>query len=211
MTKEILLPRKKLTSNLNVQNRSRIIFSGSSNVGKSSIIRLITGINVRVGKTPGSTVSISEYPWGNSLIVDLPGFGYMRRKSREFQEINKDTIISYLERNKDTVCLAIIILSLPIFPEIFDRWERRNMVTIPIEFATLYEELGIPYIVVANKIDKMKLEARNSAYQLLKSAYLSALDPTEDPPNILLSSVKTGEGINKIKQEILNQITNCRK
>ena len=57
----------------------------------------------------------------------------------------------------------------------------------------------------------MNQEARNSAYQLLKSAYLSAIGPIEDPPNILLSSAKTGEGINNIKQAILNQITKCRK
>ncbi len=59
---------------------------GRSNVGKSSVIRQLTGKRVLVGRRPGVTRKISRYHCGKIDIVDMPGFGFMAGVSREAQE-----------------------------------------------------------------------------------------------------------------------------
>jgi len=73
-----------------------LLLIGRSNVGKSSVIRQLTGKRVRIGKRPGVTRKPSRYRCGELDVVDMPGFGFMAGVSRERYEEIKTGIVRYL-------------------------------------------------------------------------------------------------------------------
>ncbi|MCK4821159.1 GTP-binding protein EngB [bacterium] len=198
--------KKRPFQDQKTKNLPRIIFCGQSNVGKSSLIRELTGLRVRVGKIPGSTFKIQEFPLSSFVVVDLPGFGFMKRKSKVEREQNKEDIIHYLETRKNSIALAFIILAGTTFVEMLARWEERNMVTIPVEFGQLFIELDIPFVVIANKIDRLTIPSRQNMLNVVKEAFIEGLPQNTPSPKILRSSAKTGEGVREIRREIINQI-----
>ena len=66
--------------------KNKVPFVGRSNVGKSSTIKALTGMNLRVGKRPGVTRQCKEVPYGRSTLLDMPGFGFMAGLSTSRQE-----------------------------------------------------------------------------------------------------------------------------
>jgi GTP-binding protein len=142
----------------------KLLMLGNSNVGKSSICRfllkdksLIVG---GVGKHAGTTVKLKVYkdPQLPYEIVDLPGLGAMTRTGRE--EINKihNMIVHYVEKDKNHIFLALIIFNCVRIQDELQKWYYDQQETIPLsyEFVTWLNELGIPNIVIINKIDKVK-------------------------------------------------------
>lgn len=71
----------------------KVLFVGRSNVGKSSIIRLLTRRKVRVGRRPGITRKFDEIPFSDLTIVDMPGFGFMLGLNKKIQERIKKSIV----------------------------------------------------------------------------------------------------------------------
>lgn len=133
-----------------------IIFSGRSNVGKSSIIKQLTGKNVKVGKRPGVTLKPTHIRHSDLLLTDLPGFGFMSGVKDRKQDIVKDQIVRYIEKNTDRVNVAVLVIDGASFLEIVQRWEERNEIPIDIEMFELFRELGFDIILAINKVDKIK-------------------------------------------------------
>lgn len=133
-----------------------IIFVGRSNVGKSTIIRALTGKKLRVGKRPGITRKPLKIPYQNVQITDMPGFGFMSGISEESQEAIKDNIIHYIENNASNIVLAVMVVNAGSFAEIVDRWAGRNEIPVEVELYDFLQELNIGVIVAANKIDKVE-------------------------------------------------------
>jgi GTP-binding protein EngB required for normal cell division len=133
-----------------------IIFSGRSNVGKSSIIKQLTGKNVKVGKRPGVTLKPTHIRYSDLLLTDLPGFGFMSGVKDRKQDIVKDQIVRYIEKNTDRVNVAVLVMDGASFLEIVQRWEERNEIPIDIEMFELFRELGFDIILAINKVDKIK-------------------------------------------------------
>ncbi|WP_321428776.1 GTP-binding protein EngB [uncultured Methanolobus sp.] len=133
-----------------------IIFSGRSNVGKSSIIKQLTGKNVKVGKRPGVTLKPTHIRYSDLLLTDLPGFGFMSGVKDRKQDIVKDQIVRYIEKNTDRVNVAVLVIDGASFLEIVQRWEERNEIPIDIEMFELFRELGFDIILAINKVDKIK-------------------------------------------------------
>lgn len=133
-----------------------IIFVGRSNVGKSTLIRALTGAKLKVGKRPGVTRKPHGIPYQNFQITDMPGFGFMSKVSEESQEAIKNNIVHYIEDNADNILLAVLVVNAGSFAEIVDRWAKRNEIPIEIELFEFLHELNIDVIVAANKIDKIK-------------------------------------------------------
>ena len=97
--------------------KNYLVFTGRPNAGKSSLIKALSGLNIKTGKRPGTTRKVSKYRLREGLIlVDLPGLGKMMGVSKKFEEkVNmkfmfyentltlkredKDEVI-YLERNE---------------------------------------------------------------------------------------------------------------
>jgi len=135
-----------------------IIFVGRSNVGKSSLIRALTGENVRVGKRPGVTRKFVHIRYKNVIITDMPGFGCMSGVPKRVQEAIKDEIVEYIEQKAEKIILAILVVNATSFSEIFDKWLKRNEIPIELELYEFLNELNIKVIVAVNKIDKIKAE-----------------------------------------------------
>ncbi len=177
-----------------------IIVAGRSNVGKSTIIRQLTGRDVDVGKRPGVTQDFESVELGKNLeILDLPGFGYIAGLSEEKQDEIKTKIVHYLEKNKDRILLAIQVIDTTSFLEIADRWENRGQIPVDIELFSFLEELELSPIVAANKVDKIKKSKLDEKLdEICKKLGL-------DPPwrqwldIIVPVSGKTGRGISDLK------------
>ena len=124
----------------------QIAFSGKSNVGKSSVInRVLNRKNfARVGETPGKTVHINFFCIDDrAYFVDLPGYGYAKVPLAEKERWGKlmEQYFSVPER----LALGILIVDARHKPT-------ENDVTM----AHYFQDSGRPYVVVANKLDKLK-------------------------------------------------------
>lgn len=133
-----------------------IIFVGRSNVGKSTLIRKLTGKRLRIGKRPGVTRKPLSIPYQNYKITDMPGFGFMSGVSEESQEAIKNSIVHYIEENASNIALAVIVVNAASFSEIVDRWAGRGEIPLEVELYEFLNELNIDVIVAANKIDKVR-------------------------------------------------------
>ena len=175
--------------------RDTIAFVGRSNVGKSSTIRALTGVKVRVGKKPGTTIRPNLVPYGRYTILDMPGFGFMRR---EGQEAVKDYIVRRLEEGRD-IAFAVEVVDAKAFVEIARRWEARGQIPVEVEFYHFLNELDLNPIVVANKIDKIPGGARDEVLDAI-CTYLGLAPPWRGWRAVIVPfSARTREGLGELK------------
>lgn len=186
--------------------KDEIIFVGRSNVGKSSLIRLLTGVKIRIGKRPGTTVFLFRLEFDRLDIVDKPGFGFMEKKTKHIQEKIKDSIIWYIEKNKEKVLFAIEVLDAKLFLEIMQRWEERGEIPIDIEFFNFLSELELDPIVAVNKIDKISVNKRSFILDQVceKLGFSSPWKQWKDV--VVPISAKTGEGFQYLWRNIFNRL-----
>jgi small GTP-binding protein len=182
--------------------KMEIVLVGRSNVGKSSVIRGLTGMRIRTGRRPGVTRKISRYERGELVFVDMPGFGFMAGVSREVQERTKSEIVHYLEENRSKIALALHVIDVRSFCEIVERWEGRGQLPIDVEMFHFIRELKIPLILVANKIDLIYPEERDGVLDEICDK-LGLLPPWRQwLDTVAPVSAKTGEGMAELKRLI---------
>ena len=133
-------------------------FIGRSNVGKSSLINMITN-HKNLAKTsgrPGKTQLINHFKINaNWFLVDLPGYGYAR-VSKKTKEVFQEFITDYFETREQLVC-AFVLIDI-----------RLEAQKIDLEFITYLGETEVPFCIVftkADKISKGKIAASVAAYQ----------------------------------------------
>lgn len=177
-----------------------VVFAGRSNVGKSSIIRALTGKRVRVGKRPGSTKWEYMIDLGPVTLVDIPGFGYMAGTSKTDIEEMKRTLIQKLENWSSRLALAVLIIDISLFRTLVDRWERRNEIPIDVEFYTFLSEIADSVIIAANKIDKLKKRQQTVELEYLSMKLTEAIP--EKAPRIVRMSASKKHGIIELKSTI---------
>lgn len=122
-----------------------IAFAGKSNVGKSSVInRLLLRKNMaRVGEKPGKTIHVNYFTIDKACyFVDLPGYGYAKVSQAEKERWGK-LMESYFAENR--IDLGILIVDARHAPTNND-----------ITMASWFIQSGCPFVVVANKHDKLK-------------------------------------------------------
>lgn len=119
--------------NLPLKMKKEIAFVGKSNVGKSSLINTLLNYNLnRVSKKPGCTKWIGYIELTNSMLIDLPGYGYAN-VSKQRQEFWQDMIMSYINIKRiDTVLLLID--------------SRRGITQTDKEVASLFLNCKVKYI-----------------------------------------------------------------
>lgn len=132
-----------------------IVFVGRSNVGKSTLIRNLTGRAVPVGRRPGVTLKPLHLQFGDLLVTDMPGFGFMSGVTERKQDIIKTRFVRYMEQHADRIIFAVLVVDGGSFAEVVDRWEGRGEVPIEIEMYQFLNDLGIEVIVAVNKTDKI--------------------------------------------------------
>lgn len=124
----------------------QVAFSGRSNVGKSSVInRLLNRKNfARVGAAPGKTTQINYFKIDNAFyLVDLPGYGYAKVSKAERDRWGK-LMESYFA-DPELMTLGVMIID-----------SRHKPTADDCTMARWYREAGCPFVVVANKLDKLK-------------------------------------------------------
>jgi GTP-binding protein len=169
-------------------------FIGRSNVGKSSLINMIThhkGLALTSQK-PGKTQLINHFIINNEwYLVDLPGYGYAQRGKAGRENI-KRIIENYILGREQLTSLFVLIDS------------RHQPQKIDLEFMEWLGENGVPFSIIFTKIDKISKGKLNENMETYKNTMYETWD--ELPP-ILTSSAETREG----KEEILDYIHNINK
>lgn len=130
--------------------KQKVTFLGRSNVGKSSLINSLIGHKLaRSSSKPGKTVKLDFFLIENAVFfVDLPGYGYAKR-SKEAQEHYRKLIAWYLFRSGVNHKLAVLIVDAKVGFTDYDR-----------ESVGLLTDNGIPFVIAANKIDKLDRKER---------------------------------------------------
>lgn len=179
-----------------------IVLIGRSNVGKSSVIRQLTGKKIRVGKRPGVTRGITRYGVRDIEIIDMPGFGFMAGVPRRLQEKLKTDIVRYVEQNRGKITIAMEVIDARYFCDIVERWERRGHIPVDLEMFSFLGELGLNPIVIVNKIDLIYPEERDLILDNICEKF-GLLPPWRQWNDLLVPiSAKTGEGVPELKRLI---------
>lgn len=169
-------------------------FIGRSNVGKSSLINMLTNRKglALTSSTPGKTMLINHFLINDEwYLVDLPGYGYARR-GKEGREQLRILIEDYILERTAMTALFVLVDS------------RHSPQTIDLEFMEWLGENGIPFSIVFTKGDKQsasKLALNVSSYkeEMLKS--------WEELPPIFITSSETAKG----REEVLGYIEEVTK
>jgi len=170
-------------------NLNEYAFIGRSNVGKSSLINMLTGRKklALTSATPGKTLLINHFLINQSwYLVDLPGYGYAQR-SKKVQEEIQHIIQSYILNRAQMVCLFLLIDS------------RLEPQKIDLEFIEWLGENGIPFAIIFTKADKL---GRGKVKDNVKRYLKSLEEQWETLPPYFISSSETRTG----RDEILNYI-----
>ena len=165
----------------------QIAFAGRSNVGKSSVInRLLQRKNfARVGEAPGKTTHINYFRIDNAMyLVDLPGYGYAKVPKSEKERWAK-LIESYFAA-PDLITFGVLIVDARHKPTAND-----------VIMAQYFQNSGKPYLVVANKLDKLKKSEIDSNLTRIRETL-----ELEDTTVLIPFSAEKGEG----REELLSQI-----
>lgn len=168
-----------------------IAFIGRSNVGKSSLINAITGIDglARVSKSPGRTQQINFFSLNNTAILaDLPGYGYAE-VSKKMRKIWDRLILDYLCGRAQLKKSFILIDS------------RRGIKDIDKEVMDILDHNAVPYQIILTKTDAVSDTVSVEQALIQDTKKFIAIHPT-----ILKSSSKNNDGINEIRAVIMDII-----
>lgn len=168
-----------------------IVFSGKSNVGKSSVInRLLNRKNfARVGQSPGKTIHVNYFLIDKQVyFVDLPGYGYAKVSKSERERWGK--LMEQFFAVEGFIDLGVMIVD-----------SRHKPTADDVTMAQWFKSTGCPLVVVANKCDKLKkseIEPNLEAIRLTLGL--------DDTVPLILFSAEKGTGREALFAEILRYV-----
>lgn len=170
-------------------NLPEYAFIGRSNVGKSSLINMLTGKGklAKTSATPGKTILINHFVInGEWYLVDLPGYGYAKRSKKDTEKFEHMITTYILDREQMTNLFLLIDV-------------RHEPQQIDLEFMEWLGENGVPFSIVFTKADKVSKAKLNGNVM----HYLTELKKQwEELPPYFVTSSETKMG----REEILNYI-----
>ncbi|WIV66277.1 GTP-binding protein EngB [Natrialbaceae archaeon AArc-T1-2] len=136
---------------------AEVVLVGRSNVGKSTLMRELTGHSFDTGGKPGVTREPNHYDWTaeDFVITDLPGFGFMSGVEEGRREQIKTDIVHYLEAYAENVLVAILVVDGKSVIDIIDRHSGPEEVPYDVEMFHFLRDLEVPVVVAVNKMDKV--------------------------------------------------------
>ena len=176
------------------QKLPEFAFIGRSNVGKSSLINMLTGNSklAKTSQTPGKTQLVNHFLINDKwYLVDLPGYGYAKLPDKDRARL-RHIIWDYINNSQELIMLFVLLDS------------RHDMQDVDLRFISELGEKGIPFGLIFTKADKQGPEALQK--QVLKNKGRLLEDWEELPPVFISSSVK-GTG----REEILSYIDSILK
>ena len=172
-----------------------IAFIGRSNVGKSSLINMLTGHKglAKVSGTPGKTRLINHFRINDEwYLVDLPGYGYARTSKTNRDEFSK-IILDYILRCEKMFYLFVLVDS------------RLEPQKIDLRFIEMLGEQGIPFGIIFTKADKL------SSAQLKRSVQTwsqTLAEQWETLPAMFVTSSSNGRGRDEVLEHIATILNN---
>ncbi|WP_299184202.1 ribosome biogenesis GTP-binding protein YihA/YsxC [uncultured Aquimarina sp.] len=170
-------------------NLPEYAFIGRSNVGKSSLINMLTSRKslAKTSGRPGKTQLINHFMINkNWFLVDLPGYGYAR-VSKSSKKVFQKFITAYFSKRTQLVCAFVLVDS------------RHEPQKIDLEFMQWLGENQIPFSIIFTKADKLTKTKLSSNIEAYKNEMLQYW---EEMPNYFITSSSSGFG----KEEVLNYI-----
>lgn len=169
-------------------------FIGRSNVGKSSLINMLTGKSklAMTSSTPGKTMLINHFLINGSwYLVDLPGYGFAQRGMREMDKL-WNLISHYVLEREQLTCLCVLI-------DIRHEPQKKDL-----DFLEFLGENGIPFVIVFTKADKIT----KGRQQANVDAYMTVLsEQWEELPPYFITSAQSRQG----RDELLDYIDKINK
>lgn len=175
-------------------NKPEYAFIGRSNVGKSSLINMLTN-NKKLAKTsatPGKTLLINHFIINNEwYLVDLPGYGFAKRSKKEIQKLEQ-MINGYILQRQQLVNVFLLV-------DI-----RLEAQKIDLDFIQWLGQSSVPFAIVFTKADKLSATKVNKNLE----AYKKVLSETwEELPPMFVTSAEKKQG----REEILDYIEKINK
>ena len=164
-------------------------FIGRSNVGKSSLINMLTGRKslAKTSAKPGKTQLINHFLINkNWHLVDLPGYGYAQ-VSKSTKKVFQKFITAYFEKREQMICAFVLIDS------------RHKPQPIDMEFMRWMGEHNIPFCIIFTKADKLKAKDLDKNIENYKS---EMLETWEEMPEYFITSASAALG----KDDVLDYI-----
>jgi GTP-binding protein len=194
MNKPLIKKARFVISNSDVRKcpddgRPEYAFIGRSNVGKSSLINMLTGQNklAMTSSTPGKTLLINHFIVNDEwYLVDLPGYGYSKRSKSQNDQLQR-IISDYVLRREAMTLLFVLIDS------------RHEPQKIDLEFFEWLGENGVPFSIIFTKADKLTKTALASNIAAYKARLL---EDWEELPPVFVTSSETSLG----RDEVLHYI-----
>ena len=175
-------------------NLPEYAFIGRSNVGKSSLINMLTNHKglAMTSSTPGKTLLINHFLINEEwYLVDLPGYGFAQRGMAQREQL-RQIIESYILGREQLACLFVLIDC------------RHPAQKIDLEFMEWLGENGVPFTIIFTKTDKI---GRGRLKENIKAYQEAMLGTWEELPPMMCSSSENKEG----REEILDYIEEINK
>ena len=170
-------------------DRAEIAFIGRSNVGKSSLINLLTGVKelAKTSQKPGKTQLINHFMIDDRwYLVDLPGYGFAK-VSKDKKDKWEKMISNYLTK-RSNLCGVFVLIDSRLEPQKID-----------LEFLNWCGEENIPFVVVFTKADK---QSKTQTDKNVKAFLAKLVEIFGDEPDYFVTSAENGAG----KDEVLGFI-----
>jgi GTP-binding protein len=180
------------TSKLPKDNHPEYAFIGRSNVGKSSLINMLTGNSklAKVSATPGKTITINHFIINDEwYLVDLPGYGFAKRSQKE-RDKWKEMLDAYILGRRNLMTTFVLVDS------------RIKPQKIDLDFISNLGANQVPFVIIFTKTDKLSKAQLAASVELYQNTLLEEWE--ELPPMIVTSSEK---GIGR--DEVLDYIEKC--
>jgi GTP-binding protein len=170
-------------------DRAEIAFIGRSNVGKSSLINMLTGVKelAKTSQKPGKTQLINHFMIDDRwFLVDLPGYGFA--KVSKDKKVKWEKMISNYLTKRANLCGVFVLIDSRLEPQKID-----------LEFLNWCGEENIPFVVVFTKSDK---QSKTQTDKNVKAFLAKLVEIFGDEPDYFVTSAEKGAG----KDEVLGFI-----
>ena len=164
-------------------------FIGRSNVGKSSLINMLTNHKklAKTSATPGKTLLINHFIINKEwYLVDLPGYGYAKRSKKEIDKLDQ-MIRGYILQREQLVNVFVLV-DVRLEPQKID-----------LEFIEWLGVSSVPFAIIFTKADKL---TPNKARQAVEAYKKTLLETWDELPPIFLTSAEKREGRDEVLQYI---------
>ena len=197
MKKPLIKSARFVISNTDIKKcpndgKPEYAFIGRSNVGKSSLINMITGHRklAMTSATPGKTLLINHFIVNDEwYLVDLPGYGYAKRSKAQNEQL--EHIISSYILDREAMTLLFVLIDCRHEPQKID-----------LEFFQWLGENGVPFSIIFTKADKLTKGALATNIEAYKKRLL---EDWEELPPVFITSSETSLGREEVLQYI-NQV-----